>query len=274
VQGRRRGVPCCRLRPFGIPCRRIEFPTERIAGAVGVLALHFAAPVGGVGLGIRCLPFPIVTRSDTRGLCSLAADDPQPWRGGPARPVVFFVSPESPIRTGPGRLSLLAPANTAGPRGSVPPALLVPLSEAPTWGWVSAKTLGSWFWPPYGGLWLNQPGSWADGPGRRPLPDRHADDASGRPPLDHETGPRCCWAGMYANPFRVSCPSSCRPSAPRGRVRVSASISPSQDCCSFALPSTITMFAVGMLAGRLNHLGRRTKGPDRGRPAWSGRGCR
>jgi EmrB/QacA subfamily drug resistance transporter len=111
---------------FGII--RDEFPAERVAGAVGILAALTAV---GAGLGI-VLAGPIV---DTLGY---------PWLFWlpmiltvvAAVSAVLFV-PESAVRT-PGRISWL-PAVLLS---AWLVALLVALSEAPDWGWGSARILG------------------------------------------------------------------------------------------------------------------------------------
>ena len=114
--------------PLAFGIIRDEFPRERIAGAVGAIASLTA--VGG-GLGI-VLAGPIVNSLGYPWLFWL----PMILTLAAAVAAVVFV-PESPIRT-PGRLSWLP----AGLLSAWLVALLVPLSEATTWGWASAKTLG------------------------------------------------------------------------------------------------------------------------------------
>ena len=111
---------------FGIV--RDEFPEARVAGAVGSLASLTA--VGG-GLGI-VLAGPIVTALSWRWLFWL----PMIVTVLAAAGAVLFV-PESPVRS-PGRISLL-PAVLLS---AWLVALLVALSEAPVWGWGSARVLG------------------------------------------------------------------------------------------------------------------------------------
>ena len=111
---------------FGIV--RDEFPEPRVAGAVGSLASLTA--VGG-GLGI-VLAGPIVTALSWRWLFWL----PMIVTVLAAAGAVLFV-PESPVRS-PGRISLL-PAVLLS---AWLVALLVALSEAPVWGWGSARVLG------------------------------------------------------------------------------------------------------------------------------------
>ncbi|RKS68021.1 EmrB/QacA subfamily drug resistance transporter [Motilibacter peucedani] len=111
---------------FGIV--RDEFPREKVAGAVGVLAALTAV---GAGLGI-VLAGPIVDALDYHWLfwiplivVVLAAVAAQ-----------LFV-PESPVRT-EGRISVL-PAVLLS---AWLVCLLVALSEAPSWGWGSGRVLG------------------------------------------------------------------------------------------------------------------------------------
>jgi EmrB/QacA subfamily drug resistance transporter len=111
---------------FGII--RDEFPAEKVAGAVGSLASLTA--VGG-GLGI-VLAGPIVNVLDYHWLFWL----PLILTIVAAVCAVLFV-PESPVRT-PGRISWL-PAVLLS---AWLVALLVALSEAPTWGWDSERVIG------------------------------------------------------------------------------------------------------------------------------------
>jgi EmrB/QacA subfamily drug resistance transporter len=111
---------------FGII--RDEFPAEKVAGAVGALASLTAV---GAGLGI-VLAGPIVNALNYHWLFWL----PMILTIIAAVSAVFFV-PESPVRT-PGRISWV-PAVLLS---AWLVALLVSLSEAPEWGWGSARTLG------------------------------------------------------------------------------------------------------------------------------------
>jgi EmrB/QacA subfamily drug resistance transporter len=111
---------------FGII--RDEFPPEKVSSAVGVTAALVA--VGG-GLGI-VLAGPIVDVLNYHwlfwipmGLVLIAAV------------AAHWLVPESPIRT-PGRVNIIA----AGLLSAWLVALLVGVSEAPTWGWSSPKVLG------------------------------------------------------------------------------------------------------------------------------------
>ena len=111
---------------FGII--RDEFPAEKVAGAVGILAALTAV---GAGLGI-VLAGPIVDALGYPWLFWL----PMILTVLAAVSALLFV-PESPVRT-PGRISWL-PAVLLS---AWLVALLVALSEAPNWGWGSARILG------------------------------------------------------------------------------------------------------------------------------------
>jgi EmrB/QacA subfamily drug resistance transporter len=111
---------------FGII--RDEFPAPRIAGAVGLIASLTAV---GAGLGI-VLAGPIVSVLNYHWLFWL----PLILTVLAAASAVLFV-PESPVRT-PGRISWL-PAVLLS---AWLVALLVALSEAPSWGWTSGRVAG------------------------------------------------------------------------------------------------------------------------------------
>ena len=111
---------------FGII--RDEFPAEKVGGAVGAIAALTAV---GAGLGI-VLAGPIVDALDYHWLFWL----PLILTVVAAVSAILFV-PESPVRT-PGRISWLPAVLLSGWLV----ALLVGLSEAPTWGWHSARVLG------------------------------------------------------------------------------------------------------------------------------------
>ncbi|HJY70826.1 MAG TPA: MFS transporter, partial [Streptosporangiaceae bacterium] len=111
---------------FGII--RDEFPAEKVAGAVGVIAALTAV---GAGLGI-VLAGPIVKALDYHWLFWL----PLILTVAAAVSAIVFV-PEAPQRT-PGRISWLPALLLSGWLV----ALLVALSEAPSWGWRSGSVLG------------------------------------------------------------------------------------------------------------------------------------
>jgi len=114
--------------PLGFGIIRDEFPTGKVAGAVGILAALTA--VGG-SLGI-VLAGPIVNALNWHWLF---------WLPGIATVIaaagaVLFV-PQSPIRS-PGTISWLPAVLLSGWLV----ALLVPLSEASDWGWGSPAVIG------------------------------------------------------------------------------------------------------------------------------------
>ena len=114
--------------PLGFGIIRDEFPAEKVAGAVGILAALTA--VGG-SLGI-VLAGPIVDALNWHWLF---------WLPGivtviAAVGAVLFV-PQSPIRS-PGTISWLPAVLLSGWLV----ALLVPLSEASDWGWGSPAVIG------------------------------------------------------------------------------------------------------------------------------------
>jgi EmrB/QacA subfamily drug resistance transporter len=111
---------------FGII--RDEFPAEKVTGAVGIIAALTAV---GAGLGI-VLAGPIVDALGYPWLFWL----PMILTVVAAVSAVLFV-PESPVRT-PGRISWL-PAILLS---AWLVALLVALSEAPDWGWGSGRVIG------------------------------------------------------------------------------------------------------------------------------------
>jgi EmrB/QacA subfamily drug resistance transporter len=114
--------------PLSFGIIRDEFPRQKVAGAVGVIAALAAA---GAGLGI-VLAGPIVEALNYHWLFWI----PAIMLGG-ATIAAKLIVPESPVRTA-GRLSWSAAALLSGWLV----ALLVPISEAPTWGWGSARVLG------------------------------------------------------------------------------------------------------------------------------------
>jgi EmrB/QacA subfamily drug resistance transporter len=114
--------------PLSFGIIRDEFPREKVAGAIGVIAALAAA---GGGLGI-VLAGPVVEALDYHWLFWIPA-----IILGIATVAAKVVVPESPVRA-PGRLSWGAAALLSGWLV----ALLVPISEAPAWGWGSARVLG------------------------------------------------------------------------------------------------------------------------------------
>jgi EmrB/QacA subfamily drug resistance transporter len=114
--------------PLSFGILRDEFPSDKVAGAVGVFAALLA--VGG-GLGL-VLAGPIVNVLDYHWLF---------WIPGAvvavAAVATHFVIPESPVRT-PGRVSWTAALLLS----AWLVALLVAVSEAPQWGWASDSVIG------------------------------------------------------------------------------------------------------------------------------------
>ncbi|MDT4894313.1 MAG: hypothetical protein QOE97_3348 [Pseudonocardiales bacterium] len=114
--------------PLAFGIIRDEFPPERVSGAVGRLASIIAV---GAGLGI-VLAGPIESTLDVHWLFWLPA-----ILITLAAIAAHFVVPESP-RRGDGRISVLpAVLLTAWLV-----CALVALSEAPSWGWASTRVLG------------------------------------------------------------------------------------------------------------------------------------
>jgi EmrB/QacA subfamily drug resistance transporter len=208
---------------FGII--RDEFPAEKVAGAVGILASLTAV---GAGLGI-VLAGPIVNLLDYHWLFWL----PLILTVIAAVSAVMFI-PESPVRT-PGRISWL-PAVLLS---AWLVALLVALSEAPDWGWGSGRVIGLLA----GAVVLAA--AWVT-----------AELRAATPLIDMQMMRRTAvWTnnlvalligvGMYATfaflPEFVQTPAA-------AGYGFGASITKSG---LMLLPSAITMFAVGMFAGRL-----------------------
>jgi MFS family permease len=101
--------------PLSFGIIRDEFPSTKVATGVGIVAAM--AAVGG-GAGIVLFWFPLMI-------------------SGIAAVFAYFFVPESPVRT-PGKISWWGAVLLSGWLV----ALLVGVSEAPTWGWGSAKVLG------------------------------------------------------------------------------------------------------------------------------------
>src|SRR6201996_847254 len=114
--------------PLSFGIIRDEFPVQKVAGAVGVIAALAAA---GAGLGI-VLAGPIVDALNYHWLFWI----PAIMLAG-ATVAAELIVPKSLVRTA-GRLSGAGARLVSGCRV----ALLGPISEAPTWGWGSARVLG------------------------------------------------------------------------------------------------------------------------------------
>jgi len=114
--------------PLAFGIIRDEFPKDKVPGAIGVIAALAAA---GAGLGL-VLAGPIVQNLDYHWLFWI------PMIGlALASIAAKIVVPASPVRA-EGRLSWGAAALLSGWLV----ALLVPISEAPSWGWGSSRVLG------------------------------------------------------------------------------------------------------------------------------------
>jgi EmrB/QacA subfamily drug resistance transporter len=114
--------------PLAFGIIRDEFPREKVAGAVGTIAALIA--VGG-GLGI-VLAGPIVDLLDYHWLFWIPL-----IMVSAAAIAAHFLVPESPVRT-PGRISWAGAVLLSGWLV----ALLLAVSQAPTWGWGSRKVDG------------------------------------------------------------------------------------------------------------------------------------
>ncbi len=208
---------------FGII--RDEFPAGKVAGAVGAIAALTAV---GAGLGI-VLAGPIVSLLNYHWLFWL----PMILTIIAAVSAVLFV-PESPVRT-PGRISWLPAVLLSAWLA----ALLVALSEAPRWGWGSSRVIGLL------SAALVLAAGWVI-----------AELRAATPLIDMKMMRRTAvWTnnlvalligvGMYATfaflPEFVQTPAA-------AGYGFGASITRSG---LMLLPSAITMFAVGMFAGRL-----------------------
>jgi MFS family permease len=114
--------------PLAFGIIRDEFPRARVAGAVGVMSA--LAGVGG-GAGV-VLAGPIVQNLSSHWLFWLPLVVLVP-----ATVAIHRFVPESPVRV-PGRVNWAAAGLMSGGLAAV----LLAVSEAPVWGWLSAKTLG------------------------------------------------------------------------------------------------------------------------------------
>ncbi len=114
--------------PISFGIIRDEFPAEKVRGAVGVTAA-LTAVGGGVGL---ILAGPIVDNLDYHWLFWLPM-----IMTAVATVATFLLVPESPVRT-PGRISWGAAVLLS----VWLVALLLGVSEGPSWGWGSARVLG------------------------------------------------------------------------------------------------------------------------------------
>ena len=114
--------------PLSFGIIRDEFPGVRVAGAVGLIAA-MAAVGGGAGI---VLAGPIVSHLDYHWLFWIPM-----VIAAVATLCAWLFVPESPVRT-PGRISWLAAVLLSGWLV----ALLLGVSEAPSWGWGSPRVIG------------------------------------------------------------------------------------------------------------------------------------
>jgi len=114
--------------PLSFGIIRDEFPATKVATGVGIVAA-MAAVGGGAGI---VLAGPIVSHLSYHWLFWFPL-----MISAVAAVCAFFFVPESPVRT-PGRISWWGAVLLSGWLV----ALLIGVSEAPTWGWGSSKVLG------------------------------------------------------------------------------------------------------------------------------------
>jgi EmrB/QacA subfamily drug resistance transporter len=208
---------------FGII--RDEFPAEKVAGAVGALAALTAV---GAGLGI-VLAGPIVNALDYHWLFWLPM-----ILTVAAAVLAVLVVPESPVRN-PGRISWPPVLLLSGWLV----ALLVALSEAPDWGWGSGRVLGLLAAAVVLAL------AWVFAELRAATPLIDMTMMRRKAVWTNNLVALLIGVGMYATfaflPEFVQTPAA-------AGYGFGASITRSG---LMLLPSTFTMFAVGMFAGRL-----------------------
>ena len=211
---------------FGII--RDEFPAARVAGAVGSLASLTAV---GAGLGI-VLAGPLVAVLNYHWLFWL----PLILTVVAAACAVALV-PESPVRT-PGHISWLS----AMLLSAWLVALLVALSEAPQWGWRSARVVGLI------AAAVLLAAAWVAAELRAKTPLIDMKMMRQRAVWTNNLVALLIGLGMYATfaflPEFVQTPAS-------AGYGFGATITQSG---LMLLPSSITMFSVGLLAGRLTRL--------------------
>ncbi|WP_017935003.1 MFS transporter [Nocardioides sp. Iso805N] len=211
--------------PLAFGIIRDEFPRDRITGAVGAIASLSAV---GAGLGI-VLAGPIVNALDWHWLFWI----PMVITIIAAVAAVLFV-PESPVRT-PGRISPLPAILLSGWLV----ALLVALSEAPDWGWGSAKVIGLLV----AAVVLAAAWIWSEQHSTTPLIDMRMMRLTAV--WTNNLVALLIGVGMYATfaflPEFVQTPSDTG-------YGFGASITQSG---LMLLPSSITMFVVAMFAGRM-----------------------
>ncbi|HUY21538.1 MAG TPA: MFS transporter [Acidimicrobiales bacterium] len=211
--------------PLSFGIIRDEFPATRVAGAVGVIAA-MAAVGGGAGV---VLAGPIVSHLDYHWLFWI----PLVITVIAAACTQVFV-PESPVRT-PARVSWLAAVLLSGWLV----ALLVAVSEAPTWGWGSGRVIGLIVLAVViGGLWIV-----VESRSRQPLIDM----TMMRLPAVWTNNLVAFLFGMGMYSVMAFLPEFLQTPRSSG-YGFGASIIESG---LFLLPLTVTMFLCGLLSGRI-----------------------
>jgi EmrB/QacA subfamily drug resistance transporter len=210
---------------FGIV--RDEFPREKVPGAVGIIAALTA--VGG-GLGI-VLAGPIVDALSYHWLFWI----PMGVTIVAAIAAYLFV-PESPVRT-PGKIAYGAALLLSGWLV----ALLVAVSEAPDWGWTSVKVLGLFVVTiVLAGIWVV-----VETRSEHPLIDMRMM----RIPAVWTTNLVALLFGVGLYSMFAFLPEFVQASKSTG-YGFGASITASG---LMILPMTVTMFVLGLFAGRMSH---------------------